>query len=68
MDALRRNKIPNAEKYRDIDLVTDILDPIGEGETSPGSSDVGDVSGSHPQWSLAHHVMCWEPPVTVGHL
>jgi len=28
----------------DVDLMTDILDPWGEGETSPGSSDVGDVS------------------------
>ena len=48
MDALHRNKIPNAEKYRDVDLVTDILDPIGEGETSPGSSDVGDISWITP--------------------
>jgi len=48
MDALHRNKIPNAEKYRDVDLMTDILDPLGEGETSPGSSDVGDISWITP--------------------
>ena len=48
LDVLRRNKIPNPEKYRDVDLVTDVIDPIGEGETSPGSSDVGDISWITP--------------------
>jgi len=48
VDSLRRNKIPDAEKYRDIDLVTDILDPLGDGETSAGSSDVGDISWITP--------------------
>ena len=44
MDALRKLKIPEYQKYREVDLMTDILDPMGEGEISPGSSDVGDVS------------------------
>ncbi|MBE0632943.1 amidohydrolase, partial [Candidatus Bathyarchaeota archaeon] len=48
MDSLRRDKIPNAEKYRDVDLMTDILDPMGEGGASPGSSDVGDISWITP--------------------
>ncbi|MBD3172161.1 peptidase dimerization domain-containing protein, partial [Candidatus Bathyarchaeota archaeon] len=48
MDTLRKLKIPNPEKYRDVDLMTDIIDPIGEGETSAGSSDVGDISWITP--------------------
>jgi len=44
IDAMRKAKVPDWEKYVDVDLMTDILDPWGEGETSPGSSDVGDVS------------------------
>ncbi len=44
INSLRKAKVPNWEKYVDVDLVTDVLDPWGEGETSPGSSDVGDVS------------------------
>jgi aminobenzoyl-glutamate utilization protein B len=44
INGLRKAKVPNWEKYVDVDLVTDVLDPWGEGETSPGSSDVGDVS------------------------
>lgn len=44
IDSLRKAKVPNWEKYVDVDLVTDVLNPWGEGETSPGSSDVGDVS------------------------
>jgi aminobenzoyl-glutamate utilization protein B len=44
INSLRKAKVPNWEKYVDVDLVTEVLDPWGEGETSPGSSDVGDVS------------------------
>jgi len=44
IDAMRKAKVPDWERYVDVDLMTDILDPWGEGETSPGSSDVGDVS------------------------
>jgi aminobenzoyl-glutamate utilization protein B len=59
MDSLKRNKIPNPEKYRDVDLMTDILDPLGEGETSPGSSDVGDISWIIPtvEFSTACNVL-----------
>ena len=59
MDSLRRNKIPNPEKYRDVDLMTDILDPLGEGETNPGSSDVGDISWITPtvEFSIACNVL-----------
>jgi aminobenzoyl-glutamate utilization protein B len=48
VDALRKGKVPNWEKYVDVDLMMDVLDPWGEGETSPGSSDVGDVSWKCP--------------------
>ncbi|MBN2336445.1 amidohydrolase [Candidatus Bathyarchaeota archaeon] len=48
IDSMRKNKVPNWEKYVDVDLMTDILDPWGEGETSPGSSDVADVSWKCP--------------------
>ncbi|MHA2394810.1 MAG: amidohydrolase, partial [Promethearchaeota archaeon] len=47
-DSLRKRKVPNWEKYIDVDLVTDILDPWDEGETSPGSTDVSDVSWQGP--------------------
>ena len=59
MDVLRRDKIPNAEKYRDVDLFPDILDPMGDGETSPGSSDVGDISWITPtvEFSTACNVL-----------
>ncbi|MGD0802810.1 MAG: amidohydrolase [Candidatus Bathyarchaeia archaeon] len=48
VDSLRKSKIPGWEKYVDIDLLTDILDPTGEGEVMAGSSDVGDVSWKCP--------------------
>ncbi len=48
IDALRKSKIPGWEKYVDVDLPTDILDPTGEGEVMAGSSDVGDVSWKCP--------------------
>ncbi len=48
IDGLRKYKVPDWERYLDVDLVTDILDPWDEGETSPGSSDVGDVSWKTP--------------------
>ena len=48
IDSLRKRKVPNWEKYVDIDLVTDIIDPWDEGETSPGSTDVADVSWQGP--------------------
>ena len=48
MDVLHKLKIPDAEKYREVDLMTDVLDPLGEGEVSAGSSDVGDISWITP--------------------
>jgi len=48
IDRLRREKVPNYEKYIDVDLVTEILDPWDEGEVSPGSTDVGDISWITP--------------------
>jgi aminobenzoyl-glutamate utilization protein B len=48
VDMLRKIKIPGWEKYVDVDLPTDILDPTGDGETMAGSSDVGDVSWKCP--------------------
>jgi aminobenzoyl-glutamate utilization protein B len=48
IDNLRKSKLPNWEKYVDVDLVTDILDPWDEGEVSGGSTDVSDVSWQTP--------------------
>ncbi len=45
---LKKSKMPNWEKYADADLVTDILDPWDDGETSPGSTDVSHVSWNTP--------------------
>ena len=48
IDALRKYKIPNWERFVDINLPTEILDPLGDGEVMAGSSDVGDVSWKTP--------------------
>jgi aminobenzoyl-glutamate utilization protein B len=48
MEALKKRKIPNYQKYREVNLMTDIIDPLGDGETMSGSSDVGDVSWVTP--------------------
>ncbi len=48
VDNLRKSKLPNWEKYLDVDLVADILDPWNEGEVSGGSTDVSDVSWQMP--------------------
>jgi aminobenzoyl-glutamate utilization protein B len=48
IDSLRKRKVPDYEKYVDVDLVTDILDAWDEGEVSAGSSDVSDVSWKNP--------------------
>jgi aminobenzoyl-glutamate utilization protein B len=45
---LRKGKIPNWEKYVDQDLVTEIFDAWDDGNTSPGSTDVADVSWITP--------------------
>jgi aminobenzoyl-glutamate utilization protein B len=48
IDALRKREVPEWEKYVDVDLVTDILDPWNEGKTSGGSTDVADISWKTP--------------------
>ena len=45
---LRKSKVPNWEKYVDVDLVTDIFDAWDDGTTSAGSTDVSDVSWITP--------------------
>ncbi len=48
LDTLKKAKLPDYEKYADVDLPTDILDPWDEGEVSPGSTDVSHVSWKTP--------------------
>ena len=48
VDNLRKSKMPHPEKYVDIDIMKDILDPWNEGEVSGGSTDVADVSWQTP--------------------
>ena len=48
IDSLRKSKVPDWEKYIDVDIFTDILDPWNEGEVSAGSTDVSDVSWQTP--------------------
>ena len=48
IDNLRKSKLPNWERYVDVDVVSDILDPWNEGEVSGGSTDVSDVSWQTP--------------------
>jgi aminobenzoyl-glutamate utilization protein B len=44
MNGLIQSKVPDPQKYRDINLVTEILDAWNDGEVSKGSTDVSDVS------------------------
>jgi aminobenzoyl-glutamate utilization protein B len=46
--SLRKGKVPGWEKYVDQDVVSDIFDAWDDGETSPGSTDVADVSWVTP--------------------
>jgi aminobenzoyl-glutamate utilization protein B len=48
IDGLRKYKVPNWERYVDVELPTDILDAWNEGEISHGSTDVSDVSWQCP--------------------
>jgi len=48
LNGLRKNKVPDWEKYTDTDLVTTIFDAWNDGTTSPGSTDVADVSWITP--------------------
>jgi len=47
-DSLRKGNFPNWERYVDIDLVRDVLDPWDEGMVMGGSTDVSDVSWKMP--------------------
>jgi len=66
VDSLRNRKVPDYEKFIDVDLVTDILDPWDEGEVNPGSTDVGDVSWTTPTRSSARPPSSSGPPATRG--
>ena len=48
ISGLRKRKVPDWEKYVDVDIMTDILDPWGDGLHSAGSTDVSDVSWITP--------------------
>ena len=47
-DGLRKREIPDWERYIDVDLVTDVLDPWDEGQAGGGSTDVADISWKTP--------------------
>jgi aminobenzoyl-glutamate utilization protein B len=59
LSTLRKNGVPNPEKYKDVNLMTDILDAWNEGEVSKGSTDVSDVSWQCPtmEFSTACNVL-----------
>ncbi len=44
IDDMKRQKVPTWERYADMDMADDVLDPYGEDYCSAGSTDVGDVS------------------------
>ena len=46
--SLRKGKVPDWERYVDQDIVSDIFDAWDDGTTSPGSTDVADVSWITP--------------------
>jgi aminobenzoyl-glutamate utilization protein B len=48
VNGLRKSKVPDWEKILDTDLVTTIYDAWDDGTTSPGSTDVSDVSWITP--------------------
>jgi aminobenzoyl-glutamate utilization protein B len=48
VEGLKTYNVPNWEKYVNVDLVTEILDPWDEGKVMPGSTDVSDVSWITP--------------------
>jgi len=48
VNGLRKNKVPGWENLSDVDLVTTIFDAWDDGTTSPGSTDVADVSWITP--------------------
>ena len=48
LEALKKSRLPDWERYAEADLPTTILDPWDEGEVSPGSTDVSHVSWKTP--------------------
>jgi aminobenzoyl-glutamate utilization protein B len=48
MAGLKKYGVPNPEKYKDVNLMTDILDAWNDGYVSKGSTDVSDVSWQCP--------------------
>lgn len=48
IEGLKKQKLPNWERYVDTNIMTDILDPWNEGEINAGSTDTGDVSWITP--------------------
>jgi len=64
VNLLRRYRIPDWENYLEEDVLMEILDPMFEGESSAGSTDVGDVSWKAP--SSARQPGCWAPLPTHG--
>jgi aminobenzoyl-glutamate utilization protein B len=59
MNSLKARKVPNWEKYIDVNLMTDILDAWNDGEISHGSTDVSDVSWQCPtmEFSTACNIL-----------
>ena len=59
IESLRKAKVPEWEKYVDVNIMTDILDAWNEGEVSPGSTDVADVSWITPtmEFSTACNIL-----------
>ena len=59
IDRLIKSKMPNWEKYVDVDLVSDIFDAWDDGEVSPGSTDVSHVSWITPtmEFSTACNIL-----------
>jgi aminobenzoyl-glutamate utilization protein B len=47
-NAFMKNKFPHWEKYLDVDILQEIIDPWDEGMVSGGSTDVSDVSWNTP--------------------
>ena len=47
-DGLRKNELPDWERFMDVDLVREVLDPWTEGKVMAGSTDVSDVSWNTP--------------------
>jgi aminobenzoyl-glutamate utilization protein B len=67
VNLLRRYRIPDWESYLEADIFREILDPMFEGESSAGSTDVGDVSWKAPTvefntatWVLGTPAHSWQ--------